>query len=143
MIMQMLQGFCSAFYEISSNRCDLWRRRKADRSAHGSPASSIKGAVVARQEYGKMARMDVSSREMVEFAAQGGQPDALFELGLSFSTGRDGTVDLVQAHKWFNIAAMRGNDEAKRYRLEIAHDMSKAEIVKAQKLAREWLTSIH
>ena len=90
-----------------------------------------------------MARMDVSSREMVEFAAQGGQPDALFELGLSFSTGRDGTVDLIQAHKWFNIAAMRGNDEAKRYRLEIAHDMSKAEIVKAQKLAREWLTSIH
>ena len=44
-----------------------------------------------------MARMDVSSRETVEFAAQGGQPDALFELGLSCSTGRDGTVDLIQA----------------------------------------------
>lgn len=90
-----------------------------------------------------MARMDVSSREIVEFAAQGGQPDALFELGLSFCTGRDGTVDLVQAHKWFNIAAIRGNDEAKRYRLEVARDMSKAEIVQAQKLAREWLTSVH
>lgn len=93
-------------------------------------------------EYAKMARMDVSSRDTVDFAAQGGQPDALFELGLSFSTGRDGVVDFVQAHKWFNIAALRGNDEAKRYRLELARDMSKAEITQAQKLAREWL-SVH
>lgn len=90
-----------------------------------------------------MARMDVSSRETVEFAGQGGQPDALFELGLSYCTGRDGAVDLVQAHKWFNISAMRGNEEAKRYRLELTRDMSKAEIVKAQKLAREWLSSVH
>ena len=87
--------------------------------------------------------MDVSSRGTVEFAAQGGQPDALFELGLSCSTGRDGTVDLIQAHKWFNIAAMRGNDDAKRYRLEVARDMIKSEIVQAQKLARVWLTSDH
>ena len=28
----------------------------------------------------------------------------------------------------------------KRYRLEVANDMSKAEIIKAQKLAREWLS---
>ena len=58
------------------------------------------------------------SREIGGYAAQGGgHHDALFELGLSFCTGRDGTLDLVEAHKWFNIAAMRGNDEAKRYRL--------------------------
>lgn len=107
------------------------------------PLATIMGVVAAHLEYVKMARMDVSSRETVEFAAQGGQPDALFELGLSCCTGRDGIVDLVQAHKWFNIAAMRGNDEAKRYRLEVARDMSKAEIVQAQKLAREWLTSVH
>jgi TPR repeat protein len=99
--------------------------------------------VAARLEYVKMARMDVSSRETVEYSAQGGQSDALFELGLSFCTGRDGAVDLVQAHKWFNIAAMRGNDDAKRYRLELARDMSKSEIIQAQKLAREWLASVH
>ena len=90
-----------------------------------------------------MSRLDMSSRGIAEFAAQGGQHDALFELGLSFCTGRDGTVDLVEAHKWFNIAAMRGNDEAKRYRCELARDMSKAEIIRAQKRAREWLSSIH
>lgn len=86
-----------------------------------------------------MARIDYSSREIVEFSAQGGQPDALFELGLIYCTGRDGKVDLVEAHKWFNLAAMKGNEEAKTYRLEVSRDMSKSDIARAQKLAREWL----
>jgi TPR repeat protein len=87
--------------------------------------------------------MDMSSREIVEYAAQGGHHDALFELGLSYCTGRDGRLDMVEAHKWFNIAAMRGNDDAKRYRLELARDMTRAEITQAQRLAREWLSSVH
>lgn len=86
-----------------------------------------------------MARMDFSSRDMIECAAQGGQPDALFELGLMYCAGRDVNVDLVQAHKWFNLAAMRGNEEAKQYRLELSREMAKTEVAKAQKLAREWL----
>ena len=90
-----------------------------------------------------MARLDFSSRDTIEFAAQGGQPDALFELGLIYCTGRDGTVDLVQAHKWFNLAAMRGNEEAKQYRLELSRDMSKTDVARAQKLAREWMQSLH
>ena len=89
-----------------------------------------------------MARMDVLSRQ-IDYSAQGDHSDAFFELGLSCCTGRDGAVDLVQAHKWFNIAASKGNDEAKRYRSEVASDMSKADIIKAQKLAREWLVSVH
>ena len=50
-----------------------------------------------------------------------------------------GELDLVSAHKWFNLAAMRGNDDAKRYRVEIAHEMSKTQIADAQRQAREWL----
>lgn len=87
-----------------------------------------------------MARLDFSSRDMIEYAALGGQPDALFELGLIYCTGRDGVVDLVEAHKWFNLAAMRGNDEAKHYRLELSREMSKSDIGRAQKRAREWLS---
>jgi hypothetical protein len=90
-----------------------------------------------------MARMDVLSRQTFDYAAQGDQSDALFELGLSYCTGRDGSINLIEAHKWFNIAAARGNDEAKRYRSEVAADMSKSEIVRAQRLAREWLASVH
>lgn len=86
-----------------------------------------------------MARLNVSSRDAIEFAAQGEVADALFELGLNYSTGREGVVDYVQAHKWFNLAAMRGNDDAKRYRLELAREMNKTEIMQAQRMAREWL----
>lgn len=86
-----------------------------------------------------MARLDWSSREMVECAAQGGAPDAIYELGLMYCAGRDVELNLVEAHKWFNIAAMRGNEDAKRYRSEISGEMSKSQIAEAQRLAREWL----
>ena len=90
-----------------------------------------------------MARMDFSSRDMIEYAAQGGQPDALLELGLIYSTGRDVAVDLIEAHKWFNLAAMRGNEAAKQYRLDLARELTKADVALAQKRASEWLKKVH
>lgn len=90
-----------------------------------------------------MARMECASRDTIEFAAQGGQPDALFELGLMYCTGCDVGLDLIEAHKWFNLAAMRGNDAAKAYRGELARDMSKDEIATAQRRAREWMKKAH
>jgi TPR repeat protein len=87
-----------------------------------------------------MARMVISS-EKVELAAQTGAPDALFELGMLYATGRDGTPDLVVAHKWFNLAALRGNREALLHRMELAQEMSVSEIAEAQKLAREWMST--
>lgn len=44
------------------------------------------------------------------------------------------------AHKWFNIAAMRGDREAARLRREIAEEMSEADIAAAQRAARDWIT---
>lgn len=90
-----------------------------------------------------MARMDFSSRDMIECAAQGGQPDALFELGLIYCTGRGVSIDLIEAHKWFNLAAIRGNEEAKHYRLELARELSKTDVALAQKRAREWMRKVH
>jgi len=89
----------------------------------------------------QMARMDMSTVEQVEVAAQAGAPDALFELGLMYSTGRDVEPDLVTAHKWFNLAAQRGNPAAREYRLELAREMSEFQVAEAQKAAREWLAT--
>jgi TPR repeat protein len=86
-----------------------------------------------------MARLEVNAHETFETATAGGAADALFELGLMYCAGRDVAPDLVSAHKWFNLAAMRGNDDAKRYRMEIAGEMSKAQIAEAQRQAREWI----
>jgi TPR repeat protein len=86
-----------------------------------------------------MARLDFSSHDTVDFAVEGGAADALFELGLKYCAGRDVKLDLIEAHKWFNLAAMRGKAEARHYRLEIAREMSKADVAQAQRRAREWL----
>jgi uncharacterized protein len=65
--------------------------------------------------------------------------NALFLLGTRYSTGRDVEQDLVAAHKWFNLAAMMGHDEARRSRAELADEMSTAQIAEAQRQARAWL----
>lgn len=86
-----------------------------------------------------MARQDMLSDNIVAEVAGTGA-DALLELGLMYSTGRDVELDLVTAHKWFNLSALRGNAEARRYRAELTSEMSKADVTKAQRLAREWMT---
>ena len=71
-----------------------------------------------------------------------GDVDALYELGVAYSTGTAGVeIDFIEAHKWFNLAALRGNEEAKRHRLEISKEMSRDDISRAQKLAREWMAT--
>jgi len=65
--------------------------------------------------------------------------DTMFELGMMYSSGREVPIDLIIAHKWFNIAAMKGHVEAARLRREIAAEMQDAEIGHAQRAARDWL----
>jgi len=65
--------------------------------------------------------------------------DVFFQLGMMYSTGSTVPADYVSAHKWFNLAAMRGNRDASRLRREIAEQMSEREIAAAQRAARDWL----
>ncbi|MCC6204921.1 MAG: sel1 repeat family protein [Hyphomicrobiales bacterium] len=68
------------------------------------------------------------------------QADILFELGMMYATGRDCEIDLVAAHKWFNIAAIKGSPRAAELRSELSGTMSKLEIARALREAREWMT---
>jgi uncharacterized protein len=88
-----------------------------------------------------MAYFNEGSRAAISADAlsAGTSTDALYQLGVMYCAGREVDSCLVTAHKWFNIAASRGNADAKRYRAEISSEMSRAEIARAQKLAREWL----
>jgi len=80
--------------------------------------------------------LDSSAAPLGEGPAAG---DMLYELGIMYSIGRDVPLDLVSAHKWFNLAAMKGNAEAVRLRREVADQMSDVEIATAQRAARAWL----
>jgi uncharacterized protein len=67
-------------------------------------------------------------------------PDVLFERGLYWASGRSGVVNLVAAHKWFNLAALKGRTDAAAMRREVAEQMSDIEIAAAQREARAWMT---
>ncbi len=86
-----------------------------------------------------MARFEMAGAEMASMAEIQPSGDNLFELGIIDATGREVAADLVAAHKWFNLAAMRGNAEAAQHRQELAREMSASALAEALRAAREWL----
>ena len=86
-----------------------------------------------------MARFEMHETELAVMGQQSAQEDVYFHLGISYSVGRGVPADRVAAHKWFNLAAARGNEEASRYRQELAGEMTKAEIAEALRQAREYM----
>ena len=89
-----------------------------------------------------MACVDYDALAQFEADAQKGRAEALYNLGLAYSTGQGVTVDFVAAHKWFNLAAMKGSELAKSWRAQLAAEMSTGQLAEALRLAREWL-SLH
>ncbi len=85
-----------------------------------------------------MARYEMNNME----AAMGGetQADVFCEMGLMYATGRGCDLDLVSAHKWLNIAAIKGSERAALLRADLGRTMSKLELAKALRAAREWMT---
>ena len=87
-----------------------------------------------------MACIDIDTLAQYETDAKKGRPDALYNLGLAYSTGQGVGVDFIAAHKWFNLAAVKGSEEAKGWRAQISREMNTSQIAEAQRLAREWLS---
>jgi TPR repeat protein len=85
-----------------------------------------------------MARYEMNNME----TAMGGetQADVFCEMGLMYATGRDCKLDMIAAHKWLNIAAIKGSERAALLRAELSRSMSKPELAKALRAAREWMT---
>lgn len=88
------------------------------------------------------------AQELAHDAEDGGLPlptpemdgDALFRLGMMYSTGTGGCpIDRVSAHMIFNLAAMKGSLDAREYRREMSLEMERDEIAEAQRAARRWI----
>ena len=74
-------------------------------------------------------------------AARGQAKDCI-ELGIAYSCGASGVeIDLIEAHKWFNLAALAGSEQGQTLRGEVAEDMTAREIAEAQRQARAWLNA--
>lgn len=86
--------------------------------------------------------MNASVAELEEATPVSLTGEDMYRLGLEASNGCEtGEFDLITAHKWFNLAAMQGNNEARVYRAELAAEMSAEEIAEAQRQAREFLAT--
>jgi TPR repeat protein len=66
-----------------------------------------------------------------------------YQAGLVCAAGIDADIDLVAAHKWFNLAASRGHEEAKFQRQEMAELLTSEEVKTALSAARDWLKLAH
>ena len=103
---------------------------------NGTVAGTFNGVVTVASEHGE----DLLVASCLAAAAQG-EISAYYDLGVAYSTGSHGVVcDLIEAHKWFNLAAVSGHDEAQMCRADISDEMTAREIAEAQRRAREWLS---
>jgi len=102
------------------------------------PRSGQGGQQTKRGQQMFQGQIDQDTAAPVEASAI---PDVLFERGLYWASGRSGVVNLVAAHKWFNLAALKGRTDAIQLRREIAEMMSEVEIATAQREARAWITA--
>lgn len=67
------------------------------------------------------------------------EAEACFDRGVACSTGSHGApCDLIEAHKWFNLAAAAGHEEAQACRAEVAGEMTLHDIAEALRRARAW-----
>ena len=71
-------------------------------------------------------------------AADQGEALAQTKIGIMYDDGQGVPHDFVQAHKWYNLAATNGDKPAAELRDALAKQMTPAQIVEAQQLAREW-----
>ena len=86
----------------------------------------------------KSAQFLMESRLADQMASQNGA--TMYDLGVAYSTGSAGKrLDLIEAHKWFNLAAVAGFLPAQIARAEVATDMTAREIAEAQRQARAFL----
>lgn len=84
--------------------------------------------------------MNITENATPAYDAINSDAEALFELGMKYCLGRDVTQSNIEAHKWFNIAALKGSQAAKQYRCDIAREMSPTDVAEAQRQARTMLT---
>ncbi len=78
--------------------------------------------------------------DVTGFDAMAAKAEDILELGLNYCLGHGVEKNLIEAHKWFNISAMKGNVAARAYRCELALEMSAGEIAEAQRQARALIT---
>src|SRR4051812_46694899 len=120
-------------FRFDSSRC-LKAHSKIRRiiCAWGREWNAKSAAKGARDRESQMARFELNDGDRAMLGEASASAETYFNLGMMYSSGSNVPIDYVMAHKWFNLAAMKGNREAVRLRQEIAGEMSDSDIAAAQ-----------
>ncbi|MGG7518566.1 sel1 repeat family protein [Allorhizobium undicola] len=86
-----------------------------------------------------MAQLDMMTESLIAGKGER-QTDVFRMLGLMYATGKGCDRDLVAAHKWLNIAAIKGCEKSAKLRADLAGAMRKDQLAEALREAREWMT---
>ncbi len=90
-------------------------------------------------EYGDgVPQDDTEAVRWYRLAADQGYAKAQSNLGLMYEYGEGVPQDDVQARMWLNLAAAQGDELARINRDRLTKQMTPAQLVEAQRLAREW-----
>lgn len=89
--------------------------------------SYLKDLILLRNDPAKVAR--------VREAAERGEMDAQYALGLIYAEGRGVEIDLARAHFWLSLAIAQGDTDADLLRNIIGSRMSDVEFAAAKALA--------
>ena len=81
---------------------------------------------------------NVDEKKLKRLAKEQGDSSAQNNLGLMYAKGDGVEKDYITAHKWFNLAAVQGDGNARKNRDRVAQKMTPAQIAEAQRLACEW-----
>ena len=71
-------------------------------------------------------------------AAEQGDADAQFNMGLVYAKGQGTPQDYVLAHMWFSLAGSQGVEDAFHNRDVIEKKMSPQQLEKAREMVRNW-----
>lgn len=114
----------------------LWYRKAAEQ---GNALAQTSLGVMYERGIG-VPQNDKEAVSWLHKAAEQGHAEAQYILGGIYERGQGAIrADLVQAHKWFNIAVASGFDIAQDNLEEIEAKMSREQIETARSMAKEWL----
>ncbi|MCY4384579.1 MAG: ankyrin repeat domain-containing protein [Nitrospinae bacterium] len=118
-------------------RRNLLEARKRERKLKPSRKVKREGAGRTAWKSGRYAE----ALKQWRASAKKGDRRAMAALGRAFVKGVGVPQDFVEAHKWLNLAAARGDAKAAAERDALAKEMTAEERTEARNLARAWRTA--
>jgi TPR repeat protein len=71
-------------------------------------------------------------------AAEQGDADAQYNLGIRYADGKGVTQDYIEAHMWFSLASAGGEERAIKNRAIVEEKMTREQIAEARLRASAW-----